>query len=57
MDDGSELGRHGKYIRGARVVLATGLGNPFGIPRNSVIDPIPGLLNSRIFIGILFFQS
>jgi hypothetical protein len=33
------------------------LGNPFGIPRNSAINPIPDLLNSGIFIGILFFQS
>ncbi len=31
------------------------LGNPFGIPWNSAIIPIPDLLNSRIFIRILFF--
>jgi hypothetical protein len=31
------------------------LGNPFEIPPNSTINPIPDLLNSRIFIGILFF--
>jgi hypothetical protein len=31
------------------------LGNPFGIPWNSAINPIPDLLNSGIFIGILFF--
>ncbi len=30
------------------------LGNLFGIPQNSAINPIPGLLNSGIFIGILF---
>jgi hypothetical protein len=28
------------------------LGNPFGIPRNSAINPILDLLNSGIFIGI-----
>jgi hypothetical protein len=33
------------------------LGNPFGIPLNSVINPIPDLLNSGIFIGISFFRS
>ncbi len=33
------------------------LGNPFGIRRNSAIIPIPDLLNSGIFIGILFFRS
>jgi hypothetical protein len=33
------------------------LGNPFGNPQNSAINPIPNLLNSGIFIGILFFQS
>jgi hypothetical protein len=31
------------------------LGNPFGILQNSVINLIPDLLNSGIFIGILFF--
>jgi hypothetical protein len=35
--------------------LAAWLGNPFGIPRNSAINPIPDLLNSKIFIQILFF--
>jgi hypothetical protein len=35
----------------------TWLGNPFGIPRDSAINPIPDLLNSGIFIGILFFRS
>ncbi len=35
----------------------TRLGNPFGIPWNSVIIPILDLLDSRIFIGILFFRS
>ncbi len=33
------------------------LGNLFGIPQNSAINPIPDLLNSGIFIGILFFRS
>jgi hypothetical protein len=33
----------------------TWLGNPFGIPLDSAINPIPDLLNSGIFIGILFF--
>jgi hypothetical protein len=33
------------------------LGNPFGILQNSVINPITDLLNSGIFIRILFFQS
>jgi hypothetical protein len=33
------------------------LGNPFRILRNSAINPIPNLLNSRIFIRILFFRS
>jgi hypothetical protein len=33
------------------------LGNPFGIPRNSAIFPISDLLDSGIFIGILFFRS
>jgi hypothetical protein len=33
------------------------LGNPFGIPQNSAINPIPDLLKSGIFIGILFFRS
>ncbi len=33
----------------------TWLGNPFGIPRNSAINPIPDFLNSGIFIRILFF--
>ena len=33
------------------------LGNPFGIPRNSATNPFPDLLNSRIFIRILFFRS
>jgi hypothetical protein len=33
------------------------LGSPFGIPRNSASNPIPDLLNSGIFIGILFFRS
>jgi hypothetical protein len=32
------------------------LGNPLGIPWNSAIIPIPDLLNSGIFIGILFFR-
>ncbi len=31
------------------------LGNPLGIPRNYTINPIPNLLNSGIFIGILYF--
>jgi hypothetical protein len=31
-------------------VGASRLGNPFGIPRNSTINPIPDLLNSGIFI-------
>ncbi len=31
------------------------LGNLFGIPQNSGINPIPDLLNFRNFIGILFF--
>jgi hypothetical protein len=31
------------------------LGNPFRIPRNSTINPILDLLNSGIFICILFF--
>jgi hypothetical protein len=33
------------------------LGNPFRIPWNSAIDSIPDLLNSGIFIGMLFFRS
>jgi hypothetical protein len=33
------------------------LGNPFGIPQNYAINPIPDLLNSRNFVKILFFQS
>ncbi len=33
----------------------TWLGNPFGIPWNSAINPILDLLNSGIFIGFLFF--
>jgi hypothetical protein len=33
------------------------LGNPFGIPRNSAIIPILDLLDSGIFIGIMFFRS
>jgi hypothetical protein len=33
------------------------LENPFGIPRNSAINPFPDLLNSGIFIRILFFRS
>jgi hypothetical protein len=41
----------------AAAVLATWLGNPFGIPRNSAINPILDLLNYGIFIGILFFRS
>ncbi len=32
------------------------LGNLFGIPRNSAIFPISDLLDSGIFIGILFFR-
>ncbi len=32
------------------------LRNPFGIPQNSAINPILDLLNSEIFIGILFFR-
>jgi hypothetical protein len=32
------------------------LGNPFGILSNSAVNPIPDLLKSGIFIGILFFQ-
>jgi hypothetical protein len=35
----------------------TRLGNPFGILRNSAINPIPDLLNSGIFVGILLFRS
>ncbi len=35
--------------------LATWLGNPLRIPRNSAIILIPDLLNSGIFIGIIFF--
>jgi hypothetical protein len=35
--------------------LVAWLGNPFGIPQNSAINPIPDLLNSGIFIRILFF--
>ncbi len=31
------------------------MGNPFGILQNFAINPIPDLLNSKIFIGILFF--
>ncbi len=37
--------------------LVARLGNPFGIPRNSVIILISDLLDSGIFIGILFFRS
>ncbi len=37
--------------------LLSWLGNPFGTPRNSAINPIPDLLNSGILIGILFFLS
>jgi hypothetical protein len=33
----------------------TWLGNPFGIPRNSAINPILDFLNSGIFIKSLFF--
>ncbi len=33
------------------------LGNPFRIPRNSAINLIPDLLNSKIFIRILFSRS
>jgi hypothetical protein len=32
------------------------LGNPFGILQNSAINPITDLLNSGIFIRILFFS-
>jgi hypothetical protein len=32
------------------------MGNLFRIPRNSAINPISDLLNSGIFIGILFFR-
>jgi hypothetical protein len=42
------------YYRSPRT---TRLRNPFGILRNSVIIPILDLLDSGIFIGILFFQS
>ncbi len=38
-------------------IKRTWLGNPFRIPRNSAINLIPDLLNSGIFIGILFFRS
>jgi hypothetical protein len=31
------------------------LGNPFGILQNSAINPILDLLNSSIFIRIIFF--
>jgi hypothetical protein len=41
----------------ARSAHAPWFGNLFGIPQNSAINPIPDLLNSRIFIGILFFRS
>ncbi len=41
--------------RAIRDELDARLGNPFGIPRNSTINPIWDLLNSGIFIGILFF--
>jgi hypothetical protein len=34
----------------------TRLGNLFGIPQNSMINLIPELLNSGMFIGILFFD-
>jgi hypothetical protein len=33
------------------------LGNPLGIPQNSAINLISDLLNSGIFIQILFFRS
>ena len=39
------------------ITSATWLGNPFRILRNSAINPIPDLLNSGIFLGILFFRS
>jgi hypothetical protein len=45
---------HNKVPNGY-IYLQTWLGNSFGIPRNSTINPIPDLLNSGIFIGILFF--
>ncbi len=38
-------------------VIESWLGNPFGNPWSSRINPIPDLLNSGIFIGILFFRS
>ncbi len=39
------------------MILGAWLGNPLGILLNSAINPIPDLLNSGIFIGILFFSS
>ncbi len=38
-----------------RVRAVAWLGNLFGIPRNYAINLILDLLNSGIFIGILFF--
>ncbi len=45
------------YVAAPREYCGARLGNPFKIPWNSSINPIPDLLNSRIFIRILFFQS
>ncbi len=49
----------GRWLIGLleRIASPSWLGNPFGIPRNSTINPIPDLLNSRIIIGIFFFWS
>jgi hypothetical protein len=50
---GESSGRRG--FAGAVLPGQAWLGNPLGIPRNSAIILIPDLLNSGIFIGILFF--
>ncbi len=51
------LVRHAKRVKATRerIQLRPMLGNPFGIPRNSAIIPILDLLDSGIFIRILFF--
>jgi superfamily II DNA helicase RecQ len=48
--------QHGTSFRSKIWSLQARLGNPFGIPRNSTIIPISDLLDSGIFIGILFFR-
>jgi hypothetical protein len=48
--------RRNKFCDGS-IVFSPRLGNPFEIPRNSAIIPMLDLLDSGIFIGILFFRS